>query len=148
MLDKTDVEILRALHSNARSSSRQIASKLGMHPTTVITRTGKLEKSGVIRGYGANTDLTKLGYEFLGLVQLKIAKGLILETQEKIGRLKGVVAVWDVTGEYDGVILIAGKSREEFSKIIKSFSSIPHVEHTNTQVVLHVVKEPWQFEGV
>lgn len=148
MLDKTDVEILSYLRSNARSSYRRIASKLGIHPTTLITRVQKLEKSGIIRGYGANLDLTKLGYEFLGLVQIKMTKGMILETQEKISRLKGVVAVWDVTGEYDGVILIAAKTREEFSKIIKSFSGIPHAEHTNTQVVLHVVKEQWQFDAV
>ncbi len=148
MLDKTDVEILSELHSNARSSYRRMAKKLRIHPTTLITRAQKLEKSGVIRGYGANIDLTKLGYEFLGLAQLKIAKGAILETQQKISRLPRVVAVWDVTGEYDGVVLIAAKTREEFSKVIKSFSHLQHVEHTNTQVVLHVVKEPFEFDAV
>lgn len=148
MLDKTDEEILSELRRDSRASFRQMAKRLHIHPTTVISRTKKLEKSGVIQGYGAHADLTALGYEFLGLVQMKIEKGRILETQERISKLKGVVAVWDVTGEYDGVILIAAKTREEFSKIIKSFSNIPHVEHTNTQVVLHVVKEPWQFEGV
>ena len=147
-MDKTDEEILRELTHNSNRSYRQIAHALRVHPTTVISRIGKMEKSGVIHGYGANIDLTRLGYEFLGLAQLKIAKGAILETQQKIGKLPGVVAVWDVTGEYDGVVLIAAKSREEFSKIIKSFSHLQHVEHTNTQVVLHVVKEPWQFEAV
>lgn len=148
MLDKTDAEILSVLRTDARLSFRQIAKKLRVHPTTVISRIGKMEKSGVIRGYGAHTDLTRLGYEFMGVVQLKITKGMILETQQKISRFRGVVAAWDVTGEYDGVVLIAAKSREEFSKVIKSFTHIEHVEHTNTQVVLHVVKEPWQFEAV
>jgi len=148
MLDKTDDEIFRELKSNSNRSYRQIARALRIHPTTVMSRIAKMEKSGVIHGYGANLDLTKLGYEFLGLAQLKIAKGAILETQQKIGKLQGVVAVWDVTGEYDGVVLIAAKTREEFSKVIKSFSHFQHVEHTNTQVVLHIVKEPWQFDAV
>ncbi len=148
MLDKTDAAILSELRQNARSSFRSISSRLCMHPTTLISRVEKLEKSGIIRGYGANLDLTSLGYEFMGIVQIKIAKGNLLVVQEKISRLKGVVAVYDVTGEYDSVAIIAAKTREGFSKLIKSFSHLPYVEHTNTQVVLNVVKASWQFEAV
>ncbi|MEM4634040.1 MAG: Lrp/AsnC family transcriptional regulator [Candidatus Anstonellaceae archaeon] len=148
MLDETDVKILSALRKNSRCSSRQLAHKLGIHPATVISRIKRLEKSGVIIGYGANLDLGKLGYDFIGLVQIKIAKGKLLETQEKISKMKGVVAVYDVTGEYDSVAIIASKSRESFSQLIKSFLSLPHVEHTNTQVILQVVKPSWSFEAV
>ena len=147
-MDKTDEQILFALRQDARASFRQIARKLGIHPTTLISRVGKLERAGIISGYGANLNLTKLGYEFMGVVQIKISKGAIIETQEKISRLRGVVAVYDVTGEYDSVAIIAAKTREQFSRLIKSFSHLPHVEHTNTQVVLNVVKASWQFEAV
>ena len=148
MLDKTDGEIISALRRNSRGSYREIARKLRLHPTTLISRMQKLEKSGVILGYGANLDLDKLGYDFMGVVQVKIAKGKLLESQERISRMKGVVAVYDVTGEYDSVAIIAAKSRESFSQLIKSFLSLPHVEHTNTQVILQVVKPSWKFEAV
>ena len=148
MLDKTDVEILAALRQNSRLSFRQMARKLGIHPTTLISRVGRLEKSGVVLGYGANLDLGKLGYDFMGVVQIKIAKGKLLEAQEKISRMRGVVAVYDVTGEYDSVAIIAAKTRESFSQLIKSFLHLPLVEHTNTQVILKVVKPTWQFEAV
>jgi Lrp/AsnC family transcriptional regulator for asnA, asnC and gidA len=84
----------------------------------------------------------------MGVVQIKIARGKLLEAQEKISRMRGVVAVYDVTGEYDSVVIIAAKTRESFSKLIKSFLHIPFVEHTNTQVILNVVKASWQFEAV
>lgn len=147
-MDKTDEEILSSLRQNARDSFRQMAKELHMHPTTLISRIGKMEKAGIIQGYGANLDLTKLGYEFLGVVQIKIAKGMLLETQQKISRLRGVVAVYDVTGEYDSVAIIAAKSRDQFSGLIKSVLHLAHVEHTNTQVILNVVKASWQFEAV
>jgi len=147
-LDKTDVEILAALRQNSRLSFRQMARKLGIHPTTLISRVGRLEKSGVVLGYGANLDLGKLGYDFMGVVQIKIAKGKLLEAQEKISRMRGVVAVYDVTGEYDSVAIIAAKTRESFSQLIKSFLHLPLVEHTNTQVILKVVKPTWRFEAV
>ncbi|MCX6770148.1 MAG: Lrp/AsnC family transcriptional regulator [Candidatus Micrarchaeota archaeon] len=148
MLDSTDTEILRELSRNCRGSYRELASRLKIHPTTLISRMQKLEKSGVIVGYGAHLDLTKLGFEFLGVVQIKIAKGKLLEAQEKISKIRGVVAVYDVTGEYDSVALVAAKGREQFSGLLKSFLSIPFVEHTNTQVILKTVKETWQFEAV
>ncbi|HIH18903.1 TPA: Lrp/AsnC family transcriptional regulator [Candidatus Micrarchaeota archaeon] len=148
MLDKTDEEILLALRHNARESFRKMALKLKIHPTTLISRVGKLEKSGIIQGYGANLDLGKLGYDFMGVVQVKIAKGKLLESQQRISRMRGVVAVYDVTGEYDSVAIVAAKSRERFSSLIKAFLNLPHVEHTNTQVILNVVKASWQFEAV
>ena len=148
MIDKTDEEILHELHRNCRGSYREIASRLKLHPTTLISRMQKLEKTHVIRGYGANVDLGKLGYEFMGMVQIKIAKGKLLEAQEKISRLRGVVAVYDITGEYDSVAIIAAKGRDSFSQTIKSFLAIPYIEHTNTQVILNTVKEAWQFEAV
>ena len=148
MLDKTDDEILRELLKNCRGSYREIASRLKLHPSTLISRMQRLEKTRVVRGYGANVDLGKLGYEFMGMVQIKIAKGKLLEAQEKISRLRGVVAVYDVTGEYDSVAIIAAKSREGFSQTIKSLLAIPYIEHTNTQVILKTVKEAWQFEAV
>ena len=147
-MDRTDEEILLTLRHNARASFRQMARQLKIHPTTLITRVQKLEKAGIICGYGANLDLTELGYEFMGVVQIKIAKGKLLETQEKISRMHGVVAVYDVTGEYDSVAIVAAKGRDSFSKLIKSFLHLPHVEHTNTQVILNVVKKSWQFEAV
>jgi Lrp/AsnC family transcriptional regulator, regulator for asnA, asnC and gidA len=148
MLDKTDEEILSALRRDARTSFRKMAQQLHIHPTTLITRVEKMEKSGIIQGYGANLNLTSLGYEFMGVVQIKIAKGKLLEAQEKMSHMRGVVAVYDVTGEYDSVVIIAAKSRDSFSKLIKSFLHIPFVEHTNTQVILNVVKPSWQFEAV
>ncbi|MCX8196806.1 MAG: Lrp/AsnC family transcriptional regulator [Candidatus Micrarchaeota archaeon] len=148
MLDKIDMEILSILKKNSRLSYRQIAKQLHLHPTTVIMRVSKLERLGIIRGYGAYLDLSKLGYEFMGVVQVKIAKGKLVETQEKIAKMQGVVAVYDVTGEYDSVVLIAAKTRESFSRLIKSFLHLPFVEHTNTQVILTVVKPSWAFEPV
>jgi len=148
MIDKTDEEILGALLKNCRGSYREISKRLKMHPSTLISRVQRMEKAGVIRGYNANVDLGKLGYEFLGMVQINITKGKMLETQGRISKLKGVVAVYDITGEYDSVAIIAAKSRERFSALIKSFSNLQHVEHTNTQVILNIVKENWQFEAV
>ncbi|MEM4348535.1 MAG: Lrp/AsnC family transcriptional regulator [Candidatus Anstonellaceae archaeon] len=148
MLDKIDNDILSLLKDNSRMSFRQIAKKLRLHPTTVISRISRLEKTGIITGYSVHLDLSKLGYEFMGMVQVKISKGKLVETQEKISTMKGVIAVYDVTGEYDSVVIVAAKTRDSFSSIIKSFLQLPYVEHTNTQVILKIVKPSHHFEAL
>ena len=76
----------------------------------------------------------------MGIIQITISHGYLIETQKKISALKGVVTVYDVTGKYDAFVVIMCKTRGEFSRLVKKLLSIPKVERTNTSVVLNVVK--------
>lgn len=61
-LDDTDKRILQTLMKDVRSSSREIAKKVGISHQTVISRIGKMEESGVIVGYAPLIDFEKLGF--------------------------------------------------------------------------------------
>lgn len=147
-LDRVDKEILSALRANCRGSYRKLAKRVGISPASLIERMKKLEKNSFVKGYVASLDFLKLGYEFMGLVQISIEPGYLLEAQEKISRLRGVYSVYDVTGEYDSVAFVIAKSRNEFSALIKKILSAPHVKRTNTNIVLNVVKDPFSFNEV
>ncbi len=144
-LDALDYEILRELRRNARESFRGVAAKLGVHPSTVIQRVERMEKEGVIWNYAAHFDYLKLGYEFMAIIQVIVAKGELLEAQEKIAKMKGVYAVYDVTGAYDAVVIAMCKNRGEFSKLVKKILSLREVERTNTNVVLNIIKDGHEF---
>ena len=60
--DAIDNQILQLLASNARLSSVNIASKLGLTSTIVSNRIKKLVKNNVIQSYNVNLDISKLGY--------------------------------------------------------------------------------------
>ncbi len=147
-LDSTDKEVLLALRTNCRRSYRELAKKINLSPATLIERMRRLEKNGLIKGYVASLDFLKLGYEFMGLVQISIEPGYLLEAQGKISKLRGVYSVYDVTGEYDSIAFVMAKNRNEFSALIKKILSIPHVKRTNTNVILNVVKDPFAFSEV
>ena len=74
-LDETDVKILWSLVSDARLSSRQISKKAGVSIGTVLSRMGKLEKAGIIRGYSAVMDHERLGYMLTALIEITVSKG-------------------------------------------------------------------------
>lgn len=129
---------------SSQGSYRQIAKQLGVHPTTLIQRVKALETKGVIKGYRAKIDYMRMGYEFMGIVQI-YAEGNILGVQEAVKELNQVVSVMDVTGDCDSIAWIACKDREEFSEVVKTILSIDGVKKTNTSVVLNMVKDPFDF---
>jgi len=103
-----------------------------------------MEQNDVIRGYRANVDYMKLGYEFMAIVHIYV-EGDLIEIQRRIKELKNIVAILDVTGECDSIAWVACRSREEFSQVVKSMLIIPGVKKTNIYVILNVIKDPFNF---
>ncbi len=147
-LDDADKRIIAEMKANCRRSARELAVELGISPSSFIERLKRIEGAGIITGYSANVDHLKLGYEFMALVQISISHGKLLDVQEKISRLPGVVSVYDVTGGQDSIAVVMCKSRADLSSLIKKILATQHVEKTNTSIILNVVKDQSQFLGV
>lgn len=144
-LDETDVKILKALTLDARLSSRQIAKQCGVSIGTILSRMKKMEKEGIIKGYSAQLDHEKLGYELTVVSDITVSKGRLLEMENEIARLPNVCCVYDVTGLIDAIIVAKFKNREELSRFTKRLLSLPYVERTNTHVVLTTIKEDFRI---
>jgi DNA-binding Lrp family transcriptional regulator len=144
MLDDLDKRIVEALCTSSHGSYRHIAKRIGVSPTTLIKRVKNLEERGILRGYRANVDYQKLGYEFMAIVHIYI-EGYPLESQQKIKDMNHVFAFVDVTGECDSIAWVMCKNRDEFSCLIKRMLTLPGVKKTNTHVVLNVIKDSYSF---
>ena len=143
-LDGTDVKILRILLSDARLSSRQIARKTGVSIGTVLSRIKKMKQNGIIKEYSAIVDHEKLGYELTVITEMTISKGRLSEIAKEIARVPNVCCVYNVTGLADTMVIAKFKKREELSGFTKYLLSLPHVERTNTHVVLTTMKEDFR----
>ena len=141
LLDELDTKILRRLNENARQSFRDIARELRVSISTISNRVKRLEREGIILGYAPLLDEKKLGYDVLAVIGIRISKGKLLEVQRKIAREDKVVDVYDVTGEYDSVIIARLRNTRELDAFIKRLVAMENVERTYTQVVLNVVKQ-------
>ena len=142
--DELDRRIVELMCRSSQGSYRQIAKQLGIHPTTLIQRVKNLEAKGVINGYRAKVDYMRLGFDYMGIIQVYVEKNM-LDVQETIRSIPQVLAVFDVTGECDSIVWIACRDREEFSNIVKSILKIEGVQKTNTSVILNVMKDPSDF---
>jgi len=144
-LDELDRKILQAYLIDARLSYRELAHKLGVSTTTIQSRTSKLEKSGIIRGYSAIFDHEKIEFQLTALTEVSVAKGKLLELEKEVAKMPQVLAVYDVTGLTDAMVIAKFKSREELSKFTKALLAMPFVERTNTHIVLTTVKEDFRL---
>jgi len=144
-LDKVDKKILREYLKDSRQSFREVAKKIDASVGTVLTRTKRMEKDGIIKGYTAIIDYEKLGYELTVVIEMTVSKGKLLEVDEKIAKIHDSCAVYDTTGLTDAIVIAKFKTREELSKFTKSSLAIPHVERTNTHIVLTTVKEDFRI---
>ena len=140
-LDEVDVRILRALNQDARKSYRDLAAEVDIALSTVSARVKRLEELGIIKGYAPLLDAERLGFELTVIVGVKIVHGKLLEVQKRIGRNPRVFEVYDVTGDWDSMILARFRDRADLNAFIKEVSADPGVERTATQLVLNVVKD-------
>jgi len=141
MIDELDRKIVRVMNQNARKSFREIAKEVGTSVTAVIHRVKKMEQTGIIKSYVPVVDPELFGYTLIAIIALRISKGKLLETQETISEDPRVAAVYDVTGEWDSLIVGYFKGRDDLNQFIKKVLSLRYVDRTVTHIVLNVVKD-------
>jgi DNA-binding Lrp family transcriptional regulator len=144
-LDDLDRHLLKELEGDARQSFRDLAKKTGVSVVTVAQRVRKMEQDGVIKGYTGIINQEKLGYEITTITEVTVSKGKLVEVQERIAKLNSVCAVYDVTGIEDSIVISKFRSRDDVSKFTKELLSVPHVERTNTHLVLNTYKDDFRY---
>ena len=144
MLDDTDRRILAVLLADARTSMRSIAEEVGVALGTVSNRVKRMEELGVIQGYGVLLDAEKIGWTMTVLCGLRIEKGQLMEVQRRIADDPRVFGIYDVTGEFDSMVLARVRDRAHLDDLSKTVLSSEGIIRTVTHVVLNTVKQ----EGV
>jgi len=144
-LDDIDRRLLKELLKNSKRSYRELAKAIGVSTATVINHVQRLESAGVVKDYTVRLDHERLGYELTVITEIIVSKGKLLETEEAIGKIRNVCAVYDVTGETDAMVIAKFRSRSSLSDFTKKLLSMPYVERTNTHVVLTTMKEDFRM---
>ena len=141
MIDDTDRRILAVLLADARTSMRSIAEEVGVALGTVSNRVKRMESMGVIQGYEARLDAEKIGWTMTVLCGLRIEKGQLMEVQRRIAKDSRVFGIYDVTGEFDSMVLARVRDRAHLDDLSKTVLSSEGIIRTVTHVVLNTVKQ-------
>ena len=141
MLDEIDKKIVKVLQDDARTSLRKISELVKVSLGTVSNRVKRMERNGVIKGYSVILDPDQIGWELNVVIGLRIQKGRLIEIQERIAKDSRVNGVYDVTGDFDSMVIARAKNRKDLDDLSKNVLSIDGVERSITHLVLNTVKE-------
>ena len=72
MIDEIDRKILTELQVNARISFAELGRRVGLTTPAIIERVRKLEDAGIITGYRADIDTSKVGLPITAFVRMSI----------------------------------------------------------------------------
>ena len=118
-----------------------MAKRVGVAQGTITNRLRRLEEMGVIKGYTVLLDAESIGWTMTVITGLRIQKGTMIDVQQQIAADPRVFAVYDVTGDYDSMVLARVQGRKDLDDLTKTVFTMEGVQRSITQVVLNTVKE-------
>lgn len=141
--DTTDLKILKILQENSRTSFKKIARKVGVSEATVYNRVKRMQEDGLIEKYTIKVNLEQFENAwFTAVIRVRLESGkYVLQVSEMLGNVPHIHALYDVTGEYDFVLIARFTNHKELFSFIRELSSVGHVAQTNSQIVMKVFKE-------
>lgn len=140
-IDDLDREIISIFNEDGRISYRKIAKKLDISIGTVHNRMEKLTQNGVIKKFAPIIDHHKLGYNLTTIIGVRVKGGVLRNWEDRTAYHQNVLCMYDVTGEFDAILIARFKDTSELDTFIKKLLKEPDVQRTYTQTVLNIVKE-------
>ena len=143
IMDRIDQSILTNLQDNARISNVELASAVGLSPSACLRRVTLLEKAGIIDGYHAQLNASKMGHDVLVLVQITLegqSADMLAEFEAAAARIPQVLAVFLIAGESDYILRIAARDVGDFGRLhADHLSALPHVLRMESSFVMREV---------
>jgi DNA-binding Lrp family transcriptional regulator len=141
MISELERKILISLTENARKSFRSVAKEVGTSTTAVYNNVKKMEKSGLLKGYIPDVDEVMLGFDLVAIMSLRITHGKLKSVYKALKDLPPVKLIFDITGDWDAILICYFKERKELDSFLKTELTVPHIERIVTDVVLNVIKD-------
>ena len=144
-LDRIDLSILVELQREGRLSNADLAERVNLSPSATLRRVQRLEAEGVIAGYAARLDPSKLGLGLQAFVRLQLAR----HDREAIARFAADVEQWQevvachaLTGDMDYLLHVVVEDLDHFSRfLLDHLLASAGVADVNTSFVLRAVKD-------
>ena len=145
MIDKKDQILLEELKKNGRETTKKLATKMKMPRSTIRDRMKKMIKNGLIKSFTIHIDYKKLDLPTTVFVFLSLTPNSNIQHRKlasRIAKIPGVYEVHMITGDYDLLIKIRGRSIEDIGQIvIDKLRLLPGVIKSSTSACFETIKD-------
>jgi len=138
-------ELLRILQNNALVPREDIARMTGLPVAEISQRIADYEKRGVIRGYQAILNEDQLDLDKVtAVIEVKVTpqrEGGFDTIAERIGRFPEVSSAYLMSGTYDLLLFVEGRTLREVAAFVSErLSPLEGVLSTSTHFMLKTYK--------
>lgn len=139
-------KILNFIEKNSRVDLKELAVLLGMDEADVLNELEAMEAEGIICGYHTIIDWDKVTEERVNaLIEVRVTpqrgKGFD-EIAERIYKYPEVTACYLMSGGFDLMVFIEGKSLKEISMFVsQKLSTLDSILSTTTHFILKKYKD-------
>ncbi|GAB2458939.1 Lrp/AsnC family transcriptional regulator [Jatrophihabitans fulvus] len=142
-VDEIDRRILQLLQQDGRRTVRDVAERVNLTVAPVSRRIARLEAQGVISGYGARVDYSRIGGSLEAVTELRFAGDLDLaHIVAFAAAIPEVEEVLTMAGDPDAFVRIRVRSIEQLQHVVNRLRTGGGVTGTKTQVVLESWRKP------
>ncbi|MEP7221787.1 MAG: Lrp/AsnC family transcriptional regulator [Novosphingobium sp.] len=144
-LDSIDRRLLAELQDDGRITNVELAARVGLTAPPCLRRVRGLEDSGVIKGYHAELDPSRLGFAItvFAMVSLKSqAEDALRQFEDHMKGLPEVRECHMLNGEIDFILKIVSKDLQSFQEFLTSkLTPAPNVASVKTSLTIRTAKQ-------
>jgi len=144
-LDRIDLALLAILQREGRISNAELAERVSLSAAACLRRVQRLERDGVLTGYGALLDPARVGLGLQAFVRVQLARhdtDAIAEFTARINGWDEVVACHALTGDMDYLLHVVVQDLAHFSRfLLDHLLNASGVADVNSSFVLRTVKQ-------
>lgn len=136
-MDAIDRRLVELLRANARLSYAELARQVGLSAPAVHERVGKLETSGVLRGYHADVDPEAVGLGVTALIGVvQDSTGDIDGLLRRLGDMAEIESCYFMAGEESFLLKARVGTIAELEHLIVRLNRTAGIARTRTAVAL------------
>lgn len=135
-LDDIDRRLLSLLQANAREPAATLARKLRLARTTVVARLARLERDGVVAGYGVRLGQRLDSAAVRAYCSLSILPKTAASVLKALALMPEIEEVSAVSGQFDYLVFLRCETHEQLNTLLDRIGLIEGVNHTQTSIVL------------
>jgi DNA-binding Lrp family transcriptional regulator len=135
-IDLLDERLLVLLRERPRIGLVEAARVLGVARGTVQARLDKLQRSGIVTGFGPDIDLRRLGFPILAFVTIELQQGRLQEAIEVLSAVLEVVEVFGMTGPEDLLCRVVARDTDHLQQVLGHILSSHAIQRTSTHIAL------------
>ncbi|MEW6989542.1 Lrp/AsnC family transcriptional regulator [Colwelliaceae bacterium 6441] len=132
-LDDIDLKILTILYENADITNKELASQIGIAPSTCLERVKRMKKNGIIKGAFIDINFKSIGGNIEAIAAIRLqpySEEIVNELRNDLLKFPEIVSLYHMGGSYDYFIHMSVKDSEHLRQFV--FNAITSREAVTT----------------